>query len=246
MIFLGILIFIVLAVFIKLKTPVWKGKFSERLVSDKLWKLPDEYISFNNLLFISNGRSTQIDHIIVSPYAIFVIETKGYKGWILGSENAEYWTQCIYKNKYQFYNPIWQNEGHIRFLRHLLKCSDNTPFVSIVVFNNDANLKVHTPSHNVINRCDLLWTISQYQNPILSQDNIDWIINTIKQTRSDSNKENLKRHKQNAYSQLYRNKSRINQGICPKCGGKLILRTGKFGAFYGCSNYPNCKFTLNT
>ena len=41
-----------------------------------------------------------------------------------------------------------------------------------------------------------------------------------------------------------------NTMICPSCGGKLILRTAKKGPnegnqFYGCSNYPNCKFIKN-
>lgn len=31
--------------------------------------------------------------------------------------------------------------------------------------------------------------------------------------------------------------------ICPKCGAKLILKKGVYGAFYGCSNYPKCKYT---
>ena len=100
---------------------MWKGKYSERLVHKKMLQLSDEYTIFNNLLFESNGRSTQIDHIVVSPYGVFVIETKGYKGWILGGENSEYWTQVIYKSKHKFYNPIKQNEGHVRFLRHLFK-----------------------------------------------------------------------------------------------------------------------------
>jgi len=30
---------------------------------------------------------------------------------------------------------------------------------------------------------------------------------------------------------------------CEKCGGDMVLRTGKFGSFYACSNYPRCKFT---
>ena len=30
---------------------------------------------------------------------------------------------------------------------------------------------------------------------------------------------------------------------CPKCSGELIKRKGKFGDFYGCSNYPKCKYT---
>ena len=35
-----------------------------------------------------------------------------------------------------------------------------------------------------------------------------------------------------------------NPRTCPKCAvGELSLRLGKFGAFLGCSNYPDCKFT---
>ena len=69
---------------------MWKGQYSEKLVNDKISKLSDEYVIFNDLLFESNGRSTQIDHVVVSPYGVFVIETKGYKGWIFGGENSEY------------------------------------------------------------------------------------------------------------------------------------------------------------
>jgi len=44
------------------------------------------------------------------------------------------------------------------------------------------------------------------------------------------------------------NKTDINtyegsDDLCPNCGGKLVLRAGKFGKFYGCSNSPECKFT---
>lgn len=47
-------------------------------------------------------------------------------------------------------------------------------------------------------------------------------------------------------------KTKINQkiasiktdgGICPKCGGKLIMRNGKYGSFIGCSNFPKCRYT---
>ena len=33
--------------------------------------------------------------------------------------------------------------------------------------------------------------------------------------------------------------------ICPRCGGRLVVRNGRNGEFYGCSNYPNCRFTKN-
>lgn len=132
-----------------------KGKIAEKMVYHKLMQLPEEYHVIDDVLFMSNGRSTQIDHIVVSPYAVFVIETKGYKGWILGGENSEYWTQIIYKRKSTFYNPIHQNDGHIRFLKFLLKDLGNIPFVPIVVFNNEAELKVNVNTHIVVNRCCL-------------------------------------------------------------------------------------------
>jgi len=39
-------------------------------------------------------------------------------------------------------------------------------------------------------------------------------------------------------------KVKVDAGICPKCGGKLVDRTGKYGDFIGCSNYPKCRYTL--
>ena len=33
------------------------------------------------------------------------------------------------------------------------------------------------------------------------------------------------------------------EGGCPKCGGDLVVKEGKFGKFIACSNYPKCKFT---
>ena len=84
-----------LVVLLKIKMPAWKGKYSENLVTGEISELSSEYMVFNDLLFESNGRSTQIDHVVVSPYGVFVIETKGYKGWIFGSEDSEYWTQTI-------------------------------------------------------------------------------------------------------------------------------------------------------
>ena len=72
-------LFIVLVFFIRHKMPEWKGKYSEKLVYRKMLNLPDEYTIFNNLLFENNGYSTQIDHLVVSPYGVFVIETKTEK-----------------------------------------------------------------------------------------------------------------------------------------------------------------------
>lgn len=115
-----------------------------------------------------------------------------------------------------------------------------------MVFNNAADLKVHIENHIVVNRHDLKWAISQYKTPVLDKVTVDWIIKTIQQNHVVANKEDLKRHKYNAKNQQYRSQNLISQGICPRCGGQLVLRQGKFGSFYGCSNYPKCKFTINS
>ncbi len=33
--------------------------------------------------------------------------------------------------------------------------------------------------------------------------------------------------------------------LCPVCGGQLRKRNGKFGEFFGCSNFPKCRYTRN-
>ena len=52
-----------------------------------------------------------------------------------------------------------------------------------------------------------------------------------------------KTHVRNVKEAKYRADSKISSGICPQCGGMLVRRNGKYGSFYGCSNYPRCKFT---
>ncbi len=222
-----------------------KGKIAEKMVHHKLMQLPEEYHVIDDVLFMSNGRSTQIDHIVVSPYAVFVIETKGYKGWILGGENSEYWTQIIYKRKSTFYNPIHQNDGHIRFLKFLLKDLGNIPFVPIVVFNNEAELKVNVNTHIVVNRCCLKDAILQYKTPAISQEIKEKIISIIESNSKTLEKGATCEHKYNALRKQYDSQNKIQHGVCPRCGGRLVERQGRYGCFFGCSNYRRCKFTSN-
>lgn len=200
-----------------------KGKVGEMRVASILKKFPvNRYKIINDLLLTSNSNSTQIDHIVISIYGIFVIETKFYQGWIYGGENSEYWTQNIYGNKYQLRNPIHQNQGHIRALKFLLKDYGNIPFISIVAFSRQARLGIdaHTP---IIYWDQIPRTINQFETRVLSESQIQSISNV--------------RH-----NELKRDIA-IANGYCPQCGGTLTLRQGKYGKFYGCSNYPHCKYT---
>ena len=126
-----------------------KGAIGERKVNKILNNLSEEYITITDLLLKTEKGTTQIDHVVVSYKGIFVIETKNYEGWIFGSDNQKYWTQVLYKNKYKFYNPVWQNKGHINAIKKILNRYD-IPIYSIIVFNDRCRLKKITSETPVI------------------------------------------------------------------------------------------------
>ena len=221
-----------------------KGKAGERRVAKILSKLPEEeYKVINNLLFSQNGRTTQIDHVVVSKYGIFVIETKFYNGWIYGGDNSEYWTQNIYGKKYQLWNPIHQNQGHIRALKKLLNKNSSNLFISIVAFSQQATLKIKG-NGLVIYWNQLNNVIYSFHQEILSSEQVQKVYLALIDANIDS-KENQKQHVRNVKAHIYRNQNAIANRRCPHCGGHLVLRNGKYGNFYGCSNYPRCKYTYN-
>ncbi len=54
------------------------------------------YTLFKNVTLPTDDGTTQIDHIIVSKYGIFVVETKNMQGWIFGSAQQKSWTQKLF------------------------------------------------------------------------------------------------------------------------------------------------------
>ncbi|WP_341876933.1 NERD domain-containing protein [Defluviitalea saccharophila] len=196
----------------------------------------------NNIMLHTGSRTTQIDHIVVSNYGIFVIETKNYKGWIIGNEFDDYWTQIIFKRKEKLYNPIKQNFGHIQALKSVLNEFGDVNYISIVAFTTKADLKV-TANTDVVYTVNLLKTIRKYCNEIISDSVKEQIYNKLLSLNID-NKENRKEHIHAIRNNLAEKYKKVSDNICPECGGKLVLRNGKYGQFKGCSNYPKCRFTL--
>lgn len=219
-----------------------KGFLGERKVAKALNSLPEtEYKVLNNIMLSTSNGTTQIDHVVVSVYGIFVIETKNYKGWIRGNEYSDTWTQNIYGHKYALKNPLHQNYGHIKALQQLLDIPEDL-FISIVAFSTRATIKVKT-KQNLIYFSELKRTIKGYSEQRIAQESLDKLANIITTANIDS-KENRKVHIQNIHAKIEEKEEMVEQGICPKCGGKLVERQGKYGVFVGCSNYPKCKFTV--
>ena len=243
MLYIYLLIMIVIIIIVR--SPKIKGIIGEKSVSHQLSKLDKgKYFILNDIVIPStDGKTTQIDHVVVSPYGIFVIETKNYRGWIMGEEHSQYWTQVIYKRKERLYNPIRQNYGHIKALEAVLSDFRNLSFISIVSFSIRADLKVKVSSSEVIYTVNLLKTIAKYKDPVLSNDDVQRIVHVI-QAESLKDKSTKKDHVKALKSQLEENVSKVAKSECPKCGGNLIERTGKYGKFIGCGNYPKCRFVV--
>lgn len=221
-----------------------KGKVGEVIVSNKLDGLPkDQYRVLNDVLLPTPKGTSQIDHLVVSIYGIFVIETKNYKGWVYGGEHSEYWTQNLYGYKYTLYNPILQNEGHVKALRRVLIDYDPLPVLPIVAFSGKARVRVKTSEAHVVYWNQIRDLISRFDSKRLSWEQVNAICAKIQLVELESNGENRSRHLQDIKNAKEQKDNVVSSGICPRCGAKLQVRSGKYGRFYGCSNYPQCKYT---
>jgi restriction system protein len=236
-IFIGILL---LAIVILLKLNVVKGWFGEKITSAGMWALLDknEYRRIDDVIVPHSSGTTQIDHVIVSIYGIFVIETKNIKGWIFGSPESDKWTQSIYGNKNQFQNPLKQNYRHVQCLAEYIGL-DIGYFKPVVFFIGDCKFKTPMPS-NVLNS-GLISYIKDFDNVCLTPQQVSDIEAQLIALKTDKSLT-----KQGHLASL---RERHESGTtCPKCGRLLVQRIAKKGdtkgkPFLGCSGYPKCKFT---
>lgn len=167
---LKFLVFIVpLLIGFLFQLPSFKGWFGEKMVALKArFSLPkDDYAAFHNVTLPDGEGTTQIDHIFVSRFGIFVIETKNMKGWIFGNASQPNWTQSIFKKKCQFQNPIRQNFKHIKTLENLLDVH-LVKFKSVVVFVGDCKFKTELPP-SVCRLGNFTDYIKSFQETILTE-----------------------------------------------------------------------------
>ncbi len=245
-------------IYLRVNFPRIKGAIGERAVNRELEKLGPLFKVYHDL-YVPNekGGTAQVDHVVTSPTGIFVIETKHYDGWIFGKENQRHWTQVIYKRKEKFFNPIWQNYGHIQALRGYL--GEHHNFQSVVAFSSRSTLKfeddfstarvIQIPQLNKVIKESLERQVSEEELQNINKALEQLIIKDRKQKKliyrrhvdaiKDKKRENL------VHKPVTKHQSDIHKSaeICPKCGGQLAIKKGKFGLFYGCSGYPVCRYT---
>jgi len=232
-----------LSVYIGLNRAKLIGIWGEKEVSSILKLLNKKYKVYNDIYIPTKNGTNQIDHVIISPYGIFVIETKNYKGWIYGKEDNPNWTQNIFGKKYNLLNPILQNRSHINALKQIMPYYSSNLYISIIVFTRAPRIKIKlNTDHNIIYLSGLFPCISKYKEQVLTDDQVEYLCETLER-RTINSPEVRKQHIEYVQNNKKRQFNLSLSGTCPICGGKLIQKNGKYGSFYGCSNYPKCKYT---
>lgn len=236
-------ILLVISIF---KTPWFKGLLGEALVKlAAKWRLPeDTYHRIHNVTLPTSDGSTQIDHIFVSRYGIFVVETKNMKGWIFGGENQAQWTQKIFKKSFKFQNPLRQNYKHVKTLEAALDVPPES-IHSVVVFAGESTFKTAMPA-NVTAGGGYITYIKSFSVPVLSEAQVKQAVSQIESGRLEPNRETHRQHVQHLKSRADTSADRK----CPKCGEGMVLRKARRGAnagkeFWGCSGYPKCRVVQN-
>lgn len=243
-IIVGVIVLLILLVLYRSNKSKFKGAKGESRVASTLKRLHrKDFKVFNDVILSTRYGSSQIDHIIISIYGIFVIETKNYSGWIHGNDKSEYWTQSIYRKKTKFRNPVKQNWAHVMALKEVFSDTIPVTYHPIVVFTGSAKLKNVYSDVPVIYKQQLIQTIKdKSRTPSLSVEVVDFyteILHKIIKQNRITKRDHIRQVKRNV-----RERKRIEKVlVCPKCAGALVIRKGKYGKFYGCSNYPNCRYT---
>lgn len=241
--------FIFICIFIIFLLPLlfFRRKYGEAKVANKLEVLQrenNEYNPFNNVILKTPDGTTQIDHILISPYGIFVIETKEYKGWIFGGENQKTWTQSLIgprysSTKYQFYNPIRQNFKHVKAVQSFFGVNAKNIF-NVVVFVGNSTFKTAMPENVLVLR-ELLAYIRCQTRILFTSETVEKLSQKLSNyiEHAPSEEDHFKNIENN----------RIHP-ICPSCGKQMVLRTARKGdtvgsKFWGCPNFPECRVTKN-
>jgi len=237
-----VLFVLILAIRAYLKSPKVRGAIGESKVSTRLdLVLPSKsYEIFNDVTLPTAKSSTQIDHIVVSPFGVFVIETKNYSGWVFGGAKSKQWTQVLYKKKHRLLNPLWQNAHHIKAVRRFLALPDRYIF-SVVVFVGDAKIKTKRklPS-NVVYLRQLRSYVRSKRERILSAREVKSVSRKLRNLQAGVTPEKRAPHLSVV----------TTEPECPQCSAKMVRRTatrGKYAGkkFWGCKNYPSCRGIRN-
>lgn len=166
-----------------------KGEICEQQIDVQLAQLPKEYRYVNDVM-IKNSKSksgySQIDHVVLTAYGIFVIETKNYQGTIYGGKDRKTW---LVNGKFKFMNPFNQNNGQIKALSQVAGVKHKNLVISMVSFTKRCTFKVGLELRKIISNNLIIYDVElsefihrkvnvqkiTHKKPLLTEEQIDRI-----------------------------------------------------------------------
>lgn len=240
---------------------VFRGWLGEKIVGLLNWAMLNGkvYRQLNNItLELPDGTTTQIDHLVVSIFGIFVIETKNMSGWIYGGERDSHWTQCFPNGKkFRFQNPIKQNYRHqcsiIEFLNarkpelNLSLDDIESRIFSVVFFGPDATVKTEDKLPDGVNKGSITF-IKSKTTEVFTADEVEAMVGLITDGKLPSGLISGGATRRKHLESLQGRHNRGEGDACPKCGESLVSRQRKSdgSTFVGCSSFPKCRYIVAT
>jgi hypothetical protein len=143
---------------------------------------PPEYHLLNHVTLRVYNGTTQVDHILVSRFGVFVIETKDYKGWLFANEKQPHWTQVLFHWKFRFQNPIVQNQRHVLAVQRLLDFLPSDAIKSAVVFTGDAEFKTEIP-RGVFRVPEFIGYVRGHSDEVMSLNRVQFCVGRLETER---------------------------------------------------------------
>ena len=189
-----VLVILISALGLLLRTPWFKGWFGELQVNfaTRMLLPGDEYKLIRDVTLPAGDGTTQIDHIVLSRYGVFVIETKNWSGRICGREKEPRWTQMCGRQSYRQQNPLRQNFKHTRTLTELLELPVDC-IHSVICFVGEAKLAKSMPP-NVTVRSGCVDHIRSFKEPVLTEAQVQTAVQRIEVARLARGMQTNRRH----------------------------------------------------
>jgi hypothetical protein len=221
----------------------FKGAIGEFWVNGSLRAqlAADDYQILHDLTLPTRNGTTQIDHVVISRFGIFVIETKNMKGWIFGGPDQAQWTQVVFRRKSKFQNPIRQNFKHLKAVEALLRIPSHK-LHGVVAFVGSASPKTAMP-------LGIVWGVRALAGHIRSKGVVVLSDDEVRAASERLSAKELRSTIQTRHAHVRRAKTeamaRRDPTRCPRCSAAMVERTNRQSGdvFLACTRYPTCKRT---
>jgi Nuclease-related domain len=183
-VFIAVLVALVIGFVLgRYQTHTFQNRGEARLSSElkRRFVAPDYHL-LNHVTLRTNNGTTQIDHVLVSRFGIFVIETKDYRGWIFAGPGDRYWTQVLYRAKFRFQNPMRQNRGHVIAIQELLEFLPAAVVRPAVVFTGNAEFKTDIPD-GVFTLAGFLAYVEDHAAEVMSVNRVQFCVGRLETAR---------------------------------------------------------------